>query len=53
VDVETVGAKQVTFHNVLIRVDEQAGLEFHIDLDEANAAEIKNKDLVKIIGKNQ
>jgi putative phosphotransacetylase len=53
VDVETVGAKQVTFHNVLIRVDEQAGLEFHIDLDEANAAEIKNKDLVRIIGKNQ
>ncbi|SHF52004.1 putative phosphotransacetylase [Desulforamulus putei DSM 12395] len=54
VDVETVaGAKQVTFHNVLIRVDEQASLEFHIDMDEANAVEIKNKDLVRIIRKNQ
>jgi putative phosphotransacetylase len=49
--VETTGPKQVSFSEVLIRVDEQAALEFHVDTDEANAAELGNKDTVRIVSK--
>jgi hypothetical protein len=43
-------ARTVIFDNVLIRVDESFVLDFHIDLDEANAAGLKTGDKVRILG---
>ncbi len=41
--------RRTTFENVLIRVDPSFTLEMHIDTDEANAAEIKTGDTVRIV----
>ncbi len=41
--------RSVIFGNVLIRVDETFVLDFHIDVDEANAAGLKTGDHVYII----
>ncbi|MDZ7344430.1 MAG: PduL/EutD family phosphate acyltransferase, partial [candidate division KSB1 bacterium] len=38
------------FDNVLIRVHESFVLDFHIDLDEANAAGLKTGDTVRLLG---
>ena len=43
-------ARTVIFDNVLIRVHESFVLDFHIDLDEANAAGLKTGDQVRILG---
>ncbi|WP_410514582.1 phosphate propanoyltransferase [Paenibacillus sp. BR2-3] len=51
VNVETASSKKTTFHGVLIRSDSKSALEFHIDTDEANAAELNNGDLVRISAK--
>jgi putative phosphotransacetylase len=53
VDIETSGNKGLIFKNVLVRVSLASALELHIDTDEANAAEIKNYDLIRIIGKSR
>lgn len=42
--------RAVMFDNVLIRVNERFVLDFHIDIDEANASGLKNGDFVKITG---
>jgi len=42
------GARELTFHSVLIRVKSNFVLEFHIDTDEANACLVKNNDMVTL-----
>jgi putative phosphotransacetylase len=49
VQVKVDGVRGVIFSNVLIRVSPKYKLEMHIDLDEANAAGIKNGQLGEII----
>lgn len=51
VKIETSGERRLIFHNVLLRVGEEMVKEFHLDLDEANAADIKTGDKVRIIKK--
>ncbi len=43
------GDRALTFDQVLIRVSDKFALDFHVDTDEANAAEIKNGQLVEIL----
>lgn len=49
VDIKVDGPRGITYSNVLIRVSPKYKLEMHIDLDEANAANIKNGQLGEII----
>ncbi|OPL09392.1 MAG: propanediol utilization protein [delta proteobacterium ML8_F1] len=49
VDVKVSGQRGLIFSNVLVRVNEEYALDFHIDLDEANAAGLKNGDLVQVL----
>jgi putative phosphotransacetylase len=42
--------RTVIFDNVLIRIHENFVLDFHIDIDEANAAGLKTGDKVRILG---
>ncbi|WP_425061316.1 phosphate propanoyltransferase [Sporomusa carbonis] len=48
VTVTVDGPRGGTFANVLVRVNPSFRLEFHIDTDEANAAGLKNGDMVKL-----
>lgn len=49
VSVETSGIRKTIFCNVLARVSDKFDYEMHLDTDEANAAELKNNDYLKII----
>ncbi|WP_134699077.1 acetate/propionate family kinase [Ammoniphilus sp. YIM 78166] len=49
VSVKTKGERAVILENVLCRVNKNYVLEFHVDTDEGNAANLKNGDLVEII----
>ena len=49
VSVRTKGDRSLIFNNVLCRVDDNFGLDFHIDTDEANAGAIKNGDELELI----
>ena len=49
VSVKTEGLRGLTFHNVLVRASEKFALEMHVDLEEGNAAVVKNGDLVELI----
>ncbi len=49
VTIKTEGPRGVTFHNVLVRVADSFALEMHVDVEEGNAAGIKNGDLVELI----
>lgn len=48
VDVETFGERWGILGDVIIRVSDTAGLEMHIDVDEANACSLSNHDYVMI-----
>lgn len=50
--VQTITDRPVIFPEVVVRVNERFSLDFHIDTDEANAANLRTGDLVKVIGKN-
>ena len=43
------GDRAVVFENVLCRVHDEFALDIHLDLDEANAAAIKNGQEMEII----
>jgi len=43
------GPRELVFESVLARVSDKFALEFHVDTDEANAALLKNNDLVHIV----
>lgn len=47
--VETSGIRPTLFRNVLVRVSPNYSYEMHIDTDEANAAGLKNGDILKLI----
>ena len=49
VKVQAVGDRGGIFDRVKIRLGEKMNTELHLDVDEANAANLKNGDLVKII----
>ncbi len=42
------GTRRTIFQDVLVRVNEQYALEFHVDLDEGNAAMLGNGDVVRV-----
>ena len=50
VSVRFGGERALVFENVLCRVNKDFALEFHADIDEGNAAGLKNGDFVEIIG---
>lgn len=50
IDVQCYGPRGVVFCEVLVRVNENYVLEMHVDMDEANAASLRNGDFVKIVG---
>lgn len=49
VRVRADGPRPVTFEDVIIRVRDDFALDFHIDLDEANAAFLNTGDTVKVL----
>lgn len=49
VKVRKGGDRATVFENVLIRVSESYALEMHLDVEEGNAADIKNGDMLEII----
>ncbi|MED1953994.1 phosphate propanoyltransferase [Brevibacillus centrosporus] len=46
------GERALIFPDVTVRVSNRYALDFHIDLDEANAANLSTGDIVHLIGKN-
>ena len=49
VKIKTEGMRSLVFENVLIRVGDKFALEMHVDIEEGNAAGVKNGDLVELI----
>jgi putative phosphotransacetylase len=49
VKVRTFGPRAMVFENVLVRAHETFALEMHVDVEEGNAAGVKNGDLVELI----
>lgn len=49
VKVESFGERKLLMYNVLLRVGSNMSKEIHLDMDEANAAGLKNDDFVKIV----
>ncbi|NLL18327.1 MAG: phosphate propanoyltransferase [Clostridia bacterium] len=52
VSVRTTGSRALTFSEVLVRVSDKYRPEMHVDIDEANAALLKNGHMVEIVDEN-
>ena len=52
VSVKVEGKRGLIFNNVLIRVSPHYSLEMHVDMEEGNAAGIKNGTIVSLINKS-
>ncbi|UKS26694.1 phosphate propanoyltransferase [Paenibacillus sp. HWE-109] len=50
--VQTAGERPLIFTETVVRVSAQYSLDFHIDIDEANAAHLNSGDQVQVIGRN-
>ncbi len=49
VSVKIQGKRGLVFDNVLVRVNPEYALEMHVDIDEGNAAGLKNGSMVEIL----
>ncbi|TFE23551.1 phosphate propanoyltransferase [Cohnella luojiensis] len=49
---QTLGDRPVIFPDVIARISSHYSLDFHVDLDEANAAFLDTGDTVQLVGKN-
>lgn len=49
VSVRVSGPRGLVFDNVLVRVHENFALEMHVDIEEGNAAGVRNGDIVELI----
>jgi putative phosphotransacetylase len=49
VKVKTFGPRSVVFENVLVRANANFALEMHVDVEEGNAAAVKNGEMVELI----
>ena len=49
ISIKCSGDRGLVFHNVVARVSDKMALECHLDTDEANAAGIKNGDVITLI----
>lgn len=49
VKIKVPGPRGLIFDNVLVRVKEDYALEMHVDIEEGNAAGVKNGDMVELI----
>ncbi|SCG83188.1 propanediol utilization protein [Proteiniborus sp. DW1] len=49
VKIRVNGDRGLVFENVLVRVHKDYALEMHVDVDEGNAAAVKNGDMVELI----
>lgn len=49
--VKTSGERALIFDQVVVRVSEQFQLEMHLDIDEANAAGVRNGDMVELLSR--
>ncbi|NLK63741.1 MAG: phosphate propanoyltransferase [Tissierellia bacterium] len=49
VQVKVNGQRGLTFDNVLVRVNDEYALDMHVDIEEGNAAGLKNGDEVEVI----
>ncbi|MEF9992750.1 MAG: phosphate propanoyltransferase [Paraclostridium sp.] len=49
VKVRTFGPRSIVFENVLVRANANFALEMHVDVEEGNAAAVKNGEMVELI----
>ena len=49
VDIKIEGKRGLILNNVLIRVSDSYALEFHLDVEEANAAQVANDDELEVM----
>jgi len=49
VSVKVNGPRGLTFHNVLVRVNPEYALDMHVDIEEGNAAGLKNGDEIEVM----